>query len=132
MTENNKKPAALKVLSGLIFLEGLVVLGLAVILLIQVVTGEITSFIAAITLLALVSAAAAWVITIAINLLSGMRWSRSGAVFWQFVQLAVAMGSFGGQFGSQAIGWAIFAPSAIGLYLLFRGDVVAATQSSKS
>lgn len=130
MTEKMKKPAALAAISALVALEAVAVSVPTVVLATQIFTGQITSFIAAITLLFLLVAASAWVFAMSVNLLKGMRWARSAAIFWQFVQLAIAMGSFGGQFGSQAVGWAIFAPSAIALYLLFRGDVVAATQNS--
>jgi hypothetical protein len=80
-----------------------------------------------VALFALVAAAAIWVIFVALNLFRGKRWSRSAGVFWQLIQLAVAAGSFSGQFGSQAIGWSLIIPSVLVLTLLFSKKVVAAT-----
>jgi hypothetical protein len=91
------------------------------------VSGETKSFVTSVALFALVAAAAAWVIFIGFALLKRKRWARSGGVFWQLVQLAVATGSFSGQFGSQAIGWSLILPSVLGLGLLFNKKVVAAT-----
>jgi hypothetical protein len=44
--------------------------------------------------------------------------------------LAIATGSFGGQFGSQAIGWALVIPSVTVMIALLSKKVVAATMRS--
>jgi hypothetical protein len=67
---------------------------------------------------------------VSISLLKGRRWARSAGVFWQLVQLAIASGSFSGQFGSQAIGWSLIVPSVLVLALLFSKKVVAATMGA--
>jgi hypothetical protein len=123
----DSKPKALLVLCGLLALEAATLAVVAVILLIEILSGKTDSFVAAISLFALVAGFAAWVFGIAVNLFNGRRWARSAAMFWQLIQVAIASGSFTGQFGSQAIGWAILAPSVLGLYLVFRNDVVNAT-----
>ena len=128
MTEaQEKRPTGLLVAALLVALEGLFVGVLAARLGIALVSGETKSLVTSAALFALVAAASAWVIFVSINLFKGKRWARSGGVFWQLVQLAVATGSFSGQFGSQAIGWALIVPSVLVLSLLFSKKVVAAT-----
>jgi hypothetical protein len=114
----------------LIALEGLFVGALAAQLGLSVVTGNTRSLVSSVALFALVGGASIWVIFIAINLWRGRRWARSAGFFWQLVQLAIAAGSFGGQFGSQAIGWALVIPSATVLITLLSKKVVAATMDS--
>jgi hypothetical protein len=83
----------------------------------------------ALALFGMVAGATAWVLFVAFSLTRGKRWARSAALFWQLVQLAIATGSFTGQFGSLWIGWSIAAPSAAVLMLLFSKKVVAATMA---
>jgi ABC-type transport system involved in multi-copper enzyme maturation permease subunit len=131
MTEaQEKRPTGLLVAALLVALEGLFVGVLAALLGIALVSGEAKSLVTSVALFALVAAASAWVIFVAINLFKGKRWARSGGVFWQLVQLAVATGSFSGQFGSQAIGWTLIIPSVLVLALLFSKKVVAATMGT--
>ena len=131
MTEaQEKRPTGLLVAALLVALEGLFVGVLAARLGVALVSGDTKSLVTSVALFALVAAASAWVIFVAFNLFKGKRWARSGGVFWQLVQLAVATGSFSGQFGSQAIGWALITPSVLVLALLFSKKVVAATMGT--
>lgn len=125
-----KRPIGLWVVILVVFAEGLFVAYLAWLLGLEILEGETRSFSTMVALFALVAGSAAMVIFIAISLWRGKRWARSGAFFWQLIQLAVATGSFGGQFGSQAIGWGLIIPSAIVIVALFNKDVVAATMKS--
>jgi len=128
--EQQRRPFGLILAAGLIALEGLFVGALAAQLGLSVVTGNTRSLVSSVALFALVGGASIWVIFIAINLWRGRRWARSAGFFWQLVQLAIAAGSFGGQFGSQAIGWALVIPSATVLITLLSKKVVAATMES--
>ena len=125
-----KKPVPLMIAMLFVLLEGLVVAYFAAQLGIGILMGDSRSLVTAIALFALVAAAAAWVIFVAFSLLWGKRWARSGALFWQLIQLAVATGSFSGQFGSQAIGWSLILPSAVVLVALFNKQTIAATMKS--
>jgi hypothetical protein len=128
MTDKNKpQPKALTAIIAVISLEALVVLGLAAILLVEILAGASRSFNTAIALFAMVAAAGAFVAFIAVSLTRGKRWARSAALFWQLVQLSVATGSFTGQFGNWIIGTALIAPSMVVAILIFRKEVVAAT-----
>lgn len=122
-----ERPIGLYFASALVALEGLFLGFLASQLGWALISGESLSFATSAALFVLVAGAAAWILFVAFNLLMGKRWARSAAVFWQLVQLAIASASFGGQFGSQEIGWAIALPSALVLATLFTKKVVAAT-----
>ena len=122
-----KAPVGLVFASILLWAEGLFVGALAARLGLALTSGETKSLVTSVALFALVAAASAWVIYIGFGLRKGKRWARSGGVFWQLIQLAVASASFSGQFGSQAIGWGLIIPSVWVLILLFSKKVVAAT-----
>lgn len=126
-TKPEKAPFGLTLATILLWAEGLFVGVLAARLGLALVSGETKSLVTSVALFALVAAAAAWVIYIGFGLRKGKRWARSGGVFWQLIQLAVASASFSGQFGSQAIGWGLIIPSVWVLILLFSKKVVAAT-----
>jgi hypothetical protein len=126
-TKPEKAPIGLVLAAILLWAEGAFIGVLALRLGVALVSGETKSLVTSVALFALVATASAWVIYIGFALRKGKRWARSGGVFWQLVQVAIATGSFGGQFGSQAIGWGLILPSALGLGLLFSKKVVAAT-----
>ena len=117
-----KMPASLRFVVALVGLEGLFLLGLAVSMLVGLVAGEARSLVTLIALVAMVAAAGAWVISVAFALSKEKRWARSAAVFWQLVQLAVATGSFTGQFGNAAIGWGLIVPSVAVLVTVLNAE----------
>lgn len=125
-----KRPFGLVLASAMVMLEGAFLGFLGTQLLLALFAGETQSFTTSLALLALVLAAAAWLIFVSIKLFTGRRWARSAAVFWQLVQLAVASASFSGQFGSQAIGWLLIIPSVFVMVLLFTKKVIAATSQT--
>lgn len=125
-----KRPIGLNIAALLVGLEGLFIGALAARLGLALVSGETKSFVTSVALFALVAAAAIWIIYVSVNLFRGQRWSRSAGFFWQLVQLAVATGSFSGQFGSQAIGWSLIIPSVLVIGLLLSKKVVAATMGA--
>jgi hypothetical protein len=125
-----KRPAGLVAASAVVMLEGAFLGFLGSQLLLAMLSGQTQSFTTSVALLALVWAAAAWLIFVSIKLLAGRRWARSAAVFWQLVQLAVASASFSGQFGSQAIGWLLIIPSVLVMALLFTKKVIAASSAT--
>ena len=128
--EQQKRPFGLILAAGLIALEGLFLGSLAAQLGLSVIAGDSISLVSSVALFALVAGAVIWVISIAINLWRGRRWARSAGFFWQLVQLAIAAGSFGGQFGSQAIGWSLVIPSLTVMIALLSKKVVAATMEA--
>ena len=95
---------------------------------VEIIAGASKSFVTAISLFALVLAAAVWVGNIVAGLARNRRWSRSGAFFWQLVQLSIGTASFSGQFANWMIGAALIVPSVAVCALLLTKPVVAATQ----
>jgi hypothetical protein len=126
-TRPEKAPIGLTLATILLWAEGAFVGVLAVRLGLALLSGETKSLVTSVALFALVAAASAWVIYIGFGLRKGKRWARSGGVFWQLIQLAVATASFSGQFGNALIGWGLILPSVFGLAVLFSKKVVAAT-----
>ncbi len=120
-------PAGLVAVIVIVALEASVLAFFGVQLGLGILAGESRAFTTAIALFAMVAAAAAWLFYVAFSLTRAKRWARSAALFWQLVMLAIASGSFTGQFGSQAIGWALVAPAAVVLILIFTKPVVEST-----
>lgn len=120
-------PAGLIAVIVIVALEASVLAFFGVQLGLGILAGESRAFTTAIALFAMVAAAAAWLFYVAFSLTRAKRWARSAALFWQLVMLAIASGSFTGQFGSQAIGWALVAPAAVVLILVFTKPVVEST-----
>lgn len=120
-------PAGLIAVIVIVALEASVLAFFGVQLGLGILAGESRAFTTAIALFAMVAAAAAWLFYVAFSLTRAKRWARSAALFWQLVMLAIASGSFTGQFGSQAIGWALVAPAAVVLILIFTKPVVEST-----
>ena len=120
-------PAGLIAVIVIVALESSVLAFFGVQLGLGILAGESRAFTTAIALFAMVAAATAWLFYVAFSLTRSKRWARSAALFWQLVMLAIASGSFTGQFGSQAIGWALVAPAAVVLILVFTKPVVEST-----
>ena len=96
-------------------------------LLVDLITGEPSSYLAAIALFVLTAAAAAGVGAIAVNALRGSSWIRGAAVTVQVLQLTVAIGSFQGVFARPEVGWLLLVPAVAILVLLFTRSVIAHT-----
>jgi hypothetical protein len=122
------RPAGLVAAAILVFLEALVILGIAGYLLLEIIGGQSKSIGAAVSLFLLVLLGAAWIGFAGRGLLLGRRWARSTSVFWQLVQLAIASASFDGRGANSAIGVSLIVPSVIVIWLLFTKKVVAATR----
>lgn len=128
MESKAKKPLGLKVVLALIGLEQMVVLYLLSGYVLATLAGQVKSLPTMLALAALGLIVAIWLAYVVKALYDGRRWARSGAIFWQLVQLAIAWGSFTGQFASPAIGFALIIPSITVIALLFTKPVFAATQ----
>lgn len=118
---------AVLTLVALLAIEALGLAALAVVLLVDLITGEPSSYLAAIALFVLTAAAAAGVGAIAVNALRGSSWIRGAAVTVQVLQLTVAIGSFQGVFARPEVGWLLLVPEVAILVLLFTRSVIAHT-----
>lgn len=128
MASNAKKPAGLLAVLAIVGLEQIVVLYLLSSYLLATLVGEVKSLPTMLALAGLGLIVAIWLAYVIKGLSLGRRWARSGAIFWQLVQLTIAWGSFTGQFANAAIGFALIVPSVLVIGLLFTNPVFAATQ----
>jgi hypothetical protein len=123
----SSRPPLLVALAVILFLEALLVIGVAVWLLIELLTVVPESYPSAIAIFVLVAIAAVWVAATAIAALQGRGWSRASAVTIQILQIAVAVGSFQGLYARPDLGWALLVPALAGIVLVLTPQVVKAT-----
>jgi hypothetical protein len=128
MTPKASKPIGLKAVLAIIGLEQFAVLYLLSNYLLATFAGQVKSLPTMLALAGLGLVVAVWLAYVFKALYEGRRWARSGAIFWQLVQLAIAWGSFTGQFANAAIGIALIVPSVTVIALLFTKPVFDATQ----
>ena len=119
-----KKRAKLVILTALVGLEALAVFASLIWLVVVPVLANEERDLALIAALgAVIAVFTIWLGYVTVAIWRLKPWARSAAVFWQTVQLAIAYGSFSGQFAQPAIGWALIVPSLAVLYLLFSKPV---------
>jgi hypothetical protein len=128
MASKASKPIGLKAVLAIIGLEQIVVLYLLSSYVIATLAGQVKSLPTMLALAALGLIVAIWLAYVFKALYEGRRWARSGAIFWQLVQLTIAWGSFTGQFANVAIGIGLIVPSVAVIALLFTKPVFDATQ----
>ena len=122
----NGGSTALRVVIALLFVEALAMVILVGVLVVDILTLPASSMASAIALTVLVAIGAVFISAVAVGALRRQGWVRGGAVIWQLVQLAIALGAFQGAFAQPAIGWAILVPSVVVLVLLFTPSVMTA------
>ena len=121
------RPPLLVVLAVIVGLEALLVLGLAVWLLIELLTVRPESYPSAVAITVLAFLAAAWAIGTFAGLLRRGGWARASALTIQILQLAVAVGCFQGLFARPDLGWALLVPAVVAGVLAVSPSVVRAT-----
>jgi hypothetical protein len=132
VTGSGGRPSpAVSILTVLLAIEAFALAAVVVVLIVDVVTLTPSSLASAIALIVLAAVATAWVAWIAVSLRRGAAWSRGGAVFWQLVQLTIAIGAFQGSFAQPLIGAAIAVPSVLVLVLLFTRSVMEHTRRAE-
>jgi hypothetical protein len=89
------------------------------------VSGEAKAILTDSALVVLTGGAAIWLTFAAKELLKHKRWARSAGVFWQLIQLTIALGTFE---ANVLWGFAIAIPSVLVLITLFTKEVVEATR----
>ena len=92
------------------------------------VSGEAKSQLTDSALGVLTGAAAIWLTMAARAITKHKRWARSAGVFWQLIQLTIALGTFE---ASILGGLLIAVPSVAVLLTLFNKQIVAATQENR-
>jgi hypothetical protein len=121
------RPPALLALAVILFLEAALVAGLAVWLLIDLLTLTPEYLTTAIAIFVLTALAAIWVIVTAIGVLRRRAWARASTVTIQILQIAVAVGCFQGLVARPDLGWALLIPAIVAGVLALTPSVVRAT-----
>ncbi|WP_313541081.1 hypothetical protein [Leifsonia aquatica] len=121
------RPPALLALAVILFLEAALVTGLAVWLLIDLLTLTPEYLTTAIAIFVLTALAAIWVIVTAIGVLRRRAWARASTVTIQILQIAVAVGCFQGLVARPDLGWALLIPAIVAGVLALTPSVVRAT-----
>ncbi len=125
--EERRRPAVLAFIV-LLVAEALLMIGLSAWFLFELVAATPASFTSALAIFVILLIATAFVTALALGAIRGRSWIRGGAVTWQLVQIAVAVGAFQGVFAQPAIGWFLLLPSLAVLGLLFTPAVAAVTR----
>jgi len=118
----------LRALSVAFFLEALVLFVATVAIIWGMTTSQAGALLTNSALVVLTLSAGVWLTFAGIAITKGKRWARSAGVFWQLIQIAIALGTFE---ASLLGGFAIALPSLAVLFTLFSSEVVKATSESK-
>jgi hypothetical protein len=119
---------AVVLLTVLVGLEALGMTAVTVLLVVDLLTSTPASLASAVALIALAALAAVFLGAIVRGILRGRSWVRPAAVTWQFLQIAVGVGSLQGADARQDLGWGLIVPSVVVLVLLFTRSVLLATR----
>jgi hypothetical protein len=123
-----KIETTLRAISVAFFLEALVLFVATVAIIWGMTTSQAGALLTNSALVVLTLSAGVWLTFAGIAITKGKRWARSAGVFWQLIQLAIALGTFE---ASLVGGFAIALPSLAVLFTLFSSEVVKATSESK-
>jgi hypothetical protein len=123
-----KIQTTLRAISVAFFLEALVLFVATVAIIWGMTTSQAGALLTNSALVVLTLSAGVWLTFAGIAITKGKRWARSAGVFWQLIQLAIALGTFE---ASLLGGFAIALPSLAVLLTLFSSEVVKATSESK-
>ncbi len=124
---DRQRPPLFWVLIVLLSGEFLLIAGLAVTLLIELLTAAPASYATAVALTVLAFIAAAWLGAIVVGALRGQAWIRGGAIVWQVLQFAVGASAISGAFSQPAWGWPLVAVALVSFGLLLTRPVADAT-----
>ena len=101
--EERRRPAVLAFIV-LLVAEALLMIGLSAWFLFELVAATPASFTSALAIFVILLIATAFVTALALGAIRGRSWIRGGAVTWQLVQIAVAVGERIGEIMDQAHG----------------------------
>ncbi|NBS85386.1 MAG: hypothetical protein EBS58_01605 [Micrococcales bacterium] len=123
-----KIQTTLRAISVAFFLEALVLFVATVAIVWGMTTSQAGALLTNSALVVLTLSAGVWLTFAGMAITKGKRWARSAGVFWQLIQLAIALGTFE---ASLLGGFAIALASLAVLFTLFSSEVVKATSESK-
>ncbi|MFP5291224.1 MAG: hypothetical protein ACLGH5_09670 [Actinomycetes bacterium] len=103
--------------------EAALMAGVTIFLGYELATQPTTSVATAIALLVVAAIAAFWLITLTIAMWRGRSWTRGGALVWQFLQVAVGVGSIQGFLPRPDIASWLLIPAIVAIVLLLTPSV---------
>ncbi len=118
----------LRALSIAYYLEALVLFIATIAIIWAMATSPTKALLTDSALLVLTLGAASWLTFAGRAIAKGKRWARSAGIFWQLIQLAIALGTFE---ASLLYCYAIAIPSLAVLFTLFTKAVVKATSEAR-
>lgn len=111
------RPVSVVVIAVLLVAEALAVFYYALNYSLQLGTPGPLSMGGRLFMLGLILAAGIWQLAVAWNLFQGRAWTRAAAIFWQLIQIIVAIPFFG--VGGALMGTVLLVPAATIMLLLF-------------
>lgn len=103
--------------------EAALMSGLTIFLVYELAVEPTTSLATAVALLVATALAAFWLITLTIAMWRGRSWTRGGALVWQFLQVAVGVGSIQGFLPRPDIASWLLIPAIVAIVLLLTPSV---------
>lgn len=122
-----RRPRQLVALLAVLVVNALLIAAGLAYLVVELLVERPDSLSTAIAITVTVALALLGAVLVIVHLGRGRAWARSGALVWQALQVALALGSFQGLFARNDIGWLLLAPAIAAIVLLFMPAVVAAT-----
>lgn len=120
-------PLLLQLVLTLLATEALLLAWTFVVLLLELLTGNVLNIYAEIFLIVLAAGATAWVLNFTRGLLMKKRWARSAAFFWQLLQGVIGAGALAESGNNRVFGIFLVVLSAAVVVLLFNKQVVSET-----
>lgn len=123
-----RRPVAVWAILLILAAEFLLITGVAVFLLVELLTAPAASIASGIALAVLTFVAAGFVGAILVGAWQGRAWIRGAGIVWQVLQFAVGLGAVQGAFAQPGLGWPLIVVSLVGFVLLLSRPVVEQTQ----
>jgi hypothetical protein len=121
--EDTQRSLYVTVLVILLAAQSLFIVGATAFLVIELLLAEAEFPPTAIALTALVLLAAVWLIAMTVGVYRGRAWTRGSVLTYQFLQLAIGVGSVQGFIPRPDIGWWVIATAVLGIVLILSTPV---------
>ncbi len=121
--EDTRRSPLVTVLVILLAAQTVFIVGVTVYLVVELVLAEAQFPPTAIALTALVLLVAIWLIAMTRGVWRGRAWTRGSVLVYQFLQLAIGVGSIQGFVPRPDIGWWVIATAVLGLVLVLSTPV---------
>ncbi len=103
--------------------QAALIVGVTAYLVIELLLAEAQFPLTALALTVLVVLLAVWLVAMTVGVHQGRAWTRGGVLTYEFLQLAIGVGSLQGFIPRPDIGWWIIATAVVGLVLILSTPV---------